>query len=106
MHACRAPASSRLRAAASGLVLVGFAASALASPAAAAAAPVRVAGVHAISGASPFPGGCGGSGVQTRDSEGEPHVAVNPRDSHNVLAVWQQDRFQVDGGALTNLVAV
>src|SRR3954471_574400 len=74
---------------------------AVAAPAAAAAP--RVLSTHAISGRTPFPQGCGVTGQQTPDSEAEPYVATDPRDANRVIAVFQQDRFAVDGGALANL---
>jgi hypothetical protein len=74
---------------------------------ASAAVRARVVDLRAISGGSPFkPGGCGVFGQPTFDSEAEPSLAVNPRDPRNLVAVWQQDRFPVDGGALSNVVAV
>src|SRR5206468_10035740 len=75
---------------------------ALGLPAVASGAP-RVLGTQPISGHTPFPQGCGVYGQQTPDSEAEPHVAVDPRDPQRVVAVFQQDRFPVDGGALANL---
>src|SRR3954462_15518091 len=78
---------------------------AVAAPAASGA--VRLSKPKAISGVSPFkPGGCGVAGKPTFDSEAEPSFAVNPKDPRNAIAVWQQDRFAVDGGALSNIVAV
>ena len=75
--------------------------------ASAASAAVRVTEVKPLSGASPFkPGGCGVPGSPTFDSEAEPSFAVNPKNPRNAIAVWQQDRFEVDGGALSNIVAV
>jgi hypothetical protein len=60
-----------------------------------------------LSGPTPFPSGCPGvSGEQTRDAEGEPHLAVDPKDQDHLVATWQQDRFPAYGGALSNLVAV
>src|SRR5437763_15168992 len=60
-----------------------------------------------LSGTSPFkPGGCGVPGSPTFDSEAGPSFAVNPKDPRNAIAVWQQDRFVVDGGALSNIVSV
>lgn len=75
-------------------------------------APASSAGNRAVhrlvplSGATPFPAGCGVPGEPTPDSEAEPHIAVDPLDPDHLVAVWQQDRFAVDGGALTNLAAV
>ena len=78
---------------------------AVAAPAASGA--VRITKLQPISGASPFkPGGCGVAGKPTFDSEAEPSFAVNPKDPRNAIAVWQQDRFVVDGGALSNIVSV
>jgi hypothetical protein len=60
-----------------------------------------------LSGSTPFPSGCPGvSGEPTQGAEGEPHLAVDPRDPNHLVATWQQDRFPVYGGALSNLVAV
>jgi hypothetical protein len=59
-----------------------------------------------LSGPTPFPGGCGVSGQQTANAEGEPHLALDPKDPDHLVATWQQDRFPVYGGALSNLVAV
>ncbi|MDQ6915135.1 MAG: glycoside hydrolase [Actinomycetota bacterium] len=82
---------------------MGLATGALALPCAAAADPPLV----RLSGPTPFPSGCAGVTSQpTRDAEGEPHLAVDPRDPEHLVATWQQDRFQVYGGALSNLVAV
>ncbi|MEA2429838.1 MAG: hypothetical protein QOI19_311 [Thermoleophilaceae bacterium] len=73
----------------------------------AASGAVRVTNLKAISGTSPFkPGGCGVAGKPTFDSEAEPSFAVNPKNPRNAIAVWQQDRFVVDGGALSNIVSV
>jgi hypothetical protein len=60
-----------------------------------------------ISGVTPFPNGCPGvASGQTPSSEAEPAVAFDPRDPNLVTAVFQQDRFPVDGGAIANLAAV
>ena len=78
---------------------------ALAAPGASAAATISH--LQPLSGASPFkPGGCDVPGSPTFDSEAEPSFAVNPKNPQNAIAVWQQDRFAVDGGALSNTVAV
>jgi hypothetical protein len=71
-----------------------------------AAAGAAVESVVRISGATPFPQGCGVTGQQTPSSEAEPMVASNPREPGQVIAVYQQDRFPVDGGALANLASV
>ena len=63
--------------------------------------------LRAISGTSPFPGGCPGvSGTPTRDSEGEPHLTADVRHPRHLVVTWQQDRFPVYGGARSNLVGV
>jgi hypothetical protein len=75
----------------------------LAAPAA--AHGTYVSNLKPISDSVPFQDGCGVPGDETPNSEAEPYVAVNPRDPSNIVATWQQDRFAVDGGALSNLVA-
>ncbi|HSO99136.1 MAG TPA: sialidase family protein, partial [Solirubrobacteraceae bacterium] len=73
-----------------------------------AAAPrARILDLQPISGYSPFKSnGCGVPGTPTFDSEAEPSIAVNPKDPTNLVAVWQQDRFASDGGALSNIAGV
>lgn len=83
------------------LVLVA----ALAVAPAAAGSPARVEQLKRLSGKTPFTGGCGVPGDETPSSEAEPHLAVDPRNPDRLVATWQQDRFAVDGGALSNLVA-
>jgi hypothetical protein len=75
-------------------------------PAGAAAQPIP------ISGLSPNPDGgdptdplavteCNGAsqtGVVYRNSETEPHLAVNPTDPDNLIAGWHQDRWSTGGG--------
>jgi hypothetical protein len=79
----------------------------LALAAGTASAAATISDLQPLSGMSPFkPGGCGVPGSPTFDSEAEPSFAVNPKDPMNAIAVWQQDRFVVDGGALSNIVAV
>lgn len=65
-----------------------------------------------ISGLSPNPDGgdpddplavtaCKGApqtGVVYRNSETEPHLAVNPTDASNMIAAWHQDRWSTGGG--------
>ena len=65
-----------------------------------------------ISGLSPNPDGgdpndpaavtlCNGApqtGVVFRNSEVEPHIAVNPTDPDNMIAGWHQDRWSTGGG--------
>jgi hypothetical protein len=65
-----------------------------------AAAPLR------ISGPTPFSHGCGTPGQPTLDSNAEPSLAVDPRDSRHIVVAWQRDRFNADGGANSNVVAV
>ena len=85
-----------------------------------AVAPEAVAGTTPLSGLSPYPDGgdptdvlavtdCNGGaqiGIVYRNSETEPHLAVNPTDPDNMIAVWHQDRWsngsaQGIGGAYT-----
>jgi hypothetical protein len=72
------------------------------------AAPFTLGARHLVSGFSPFAPGCGGPGeaapssVVYQNSEVETHVAVNPTNAANVVAFWQQDRWN-DGGAHGNL---
>jgi hypothetical protein len=57
-------------------------------------APVRVSGL------SPYSIGCNGEqpGTLYRGAEVEPHLAANPVNPRNLVAVWQQDRWS-NGGA-------
>ena len=72
------------------------------------AAPFTLGPTSAASGLSPFAPGCGGPGeasagsVVYQNAEVETHVAVNPTNPSNVVAYWQQDRWN-DGGAHGNL---
>jgi BNR repeat protein len=72
------------------------------------AAPFTLGPTTVASGVSPFAPGCGGPGeavassVVYQNSEVETHVAVNPTNPNNVVAYWQQDRWN-DGGAHGNL---
>src|SRR5689334_23483588 len=86
-----------------GLLALAAAAAAPGAARAAEAATPKVTETHAISGRTPFPNGCGVVGQQTPDSEAEPYVAADPAQPDRVIAVFQQDRFAVDGGALANL---
>lgn len=87
------------------LPLIALAFAALAAPAS--ASPLQRANfVVRISGATPYPQGCGVQGEQTPSSEAEPYIAANPADPQQVIAIYQQDRFAVDGGALSNLVSI
>ena len=87
--------------------LLVFSAAALALAAAsvpAHAAPFSLGSTHTASGLSPWLPGCGGPGeavsssVNYLNSEVETHVAVNPINPNNVVAFWQQDRWN-DGGS-------
>jgi len=80
------------------LVASGAAALAAASPAAAAVSPLVQ-----VTGASPFPPGCAGSGHDRtgnvyENGEVEPWVAVDQADPDHIAGTWQQDRWS-DGGA-------
>lgn len=49
-----------------------------------------------VSAPSPYAAGCtgeAGAGAPFTNAEVEPHVAVNPRNPNNFVAVWQQDRW-------------
>jgi hypothetical protein len=79
------------------LVTVG-AAALVASPALGAVSPLVQ-----VTGASPFPVGCAGSGHDPtgklfEQAEVEPWVAVDPADPSHVAGSWQQDRWS-DGGS-------
>ena len=60
-----------------------------------------------ISGPSPFPANCsaGQEGTLYTNAEVEPWVTANPRNSRNLIAVWQQDRWS-NGGSQGNLTGV
>ena len=72
------------------------------------ASPFALGPVSIASGVSPFAPGCGGPGealsssVNFQNAEVETHVAVNPTNANNVVAFWQQDRWN-DGGSHGNL---
>jgi hypothetical protein len=71
-------------------------------------APAWAQSLEQINGPSPFAVGCGGAregGTVFRNAEVEPWVTANPRNSRNLVAVWQQDRWS-NGGAQGNLTAV
>jgi hypothetical protein len=88
------------------VVAAGLGLAVCASPAH--AEPFTLGPLSTASGLSPFALGCGGPGealpgsVVYENTEVETHVAVNPTDSANVVAFWQQDRWS-DGGAHGNL---
>ncbi|HVD56205.1 MAG TPA: hypothetical protein VNC17_05135 [Thermoleophilaceae bacterium] len=74
-------------------------------PAATVAGQYKVKHLQAISGPSPFPGGCPGAILdETRipGAEIEPAITVNPAHPRNIIATWQQDLGQ--GAARTDLI--
>jgi hypothetical protein len=87
-------------------VAAAFALAVAAAPAP--AAPFALGPTSVASGLSPWAPGCGGPGEAAATSfnylnaEVETHVAVNPTNPNNVVAFWQQDRWN-DGGAHGNL---
>ena len=78
----------------------------LIAPTSALAGAATVERIRAVSGKTPFADGCGVPGQPTASSEAEPYIAVDPKRPRRIVITWQQDRFAVDGGALSNLVAV
>jgi hypothetical protein len=52
-----------------------------------------------------FPGMVAGTGINFLHSEIEPWVDVNPTNPHNIVALWQQDRWS-NGGARSNVAGV
>ena len=63
-------------------------------------AQAAVRGPVRASGPTPFATGCNGapqSGTNYLNAEVEPYLAANPRDRHNLVAVWQQDRWSTGG---------
>lgn len=56
-------------------------------------------------GCGDFPGTVGGAGTLFNNSEVEPWVAVNPDNSDNIVAFWQQDRWS-NGGSRGNVAGV
>lgn len=79
-----------------GVLVLGLGGTAIAEP-----RPGLVVGPVPVSGTTPFPG-CTAGGTPTSvnhpGAEVEPWVAVNPRNPRNIVAEWQQDRWN-DGGA-------
>ena len=56
--------------------------------------------MYMVSAPSPFTAGCDGvpaDGTLYVNAEVEPYVAVNPRNTNNVVGVWQQDRWSTGG---------
>src|SRR3989441_6956521 len=73
---------------------------------AAAPASARVEPLSLVTAPSPFSADCNGApqgGTLYRNAEVEPHLAVNPANGRNLIAVWQQDRWSSGGadGGLT-----
>jgi BNR repeat protein len=76
---------------------------AVASPAG--ADRVRVEGLKAISGETPFPDRCGVPDDFVTGSEGDPLLAVNPRDPSNIIVAHTQDKRTI-GSALLSMARV
>ncbi len=53
-----------------------------------------------VSGDSTFAAGCStGNGIEYRNAEVEPQVAINPIDPNNLIINWQQDRWSAGGAS-------
>jgi hypothetical protein len=93
--------------------IAGFAIMVAVGPPIALAGPLSTEGPEVqVSGASPFPADCGlepgvsdPPGVTVLDSEVEPWADVNPTNPGNIVAFWQQDRWN-NGGARGNVAGV
>jgi hypothetical protein len=62
--------------------------------------PAPLASPLRLSGASPYPAGCNppvGAALLYLGAEVEPHLALDPGDSHHLVAAWQQDRWRAGG---------
>src|SRR5712691_9537813 len=74
---------------------------------AAASAGAAVDPLTTVSGPSPFPSTCNTStnGTNYPNAEVEPYLASNPADTHDLIGVWQQDRWSSGGaqGLLTGM---
>jgi hypothetical protein len=71
------------------------------APAGCSVAPPAPDPQYRVSAASPFAAGCDGvaaNGIVYGDAEVEPSFAINPQDPANIVAAWQQDRWN-NGGA-------
>src|SRR3954468_16818803 len=56
--------------------------------------PLPAVAPGAVSGLSPFPASCGGTGGTVYvHAEVEPHIAVDPRNPDHFVGAWQQDRW-------------
>lgn len=108
-----------LRSLLSSILLLACAACGRPDPAAGAAGPTgEQLRAQPISGTSPFEAGCAPEPVQafgegTEDAEMETHLAVNPADPSNLVAVWMQDLYSglvsassSDGGAHWTVVPI
>lgn len=71
--------------------LVGCVGALLIGPGTAAAWSYRVGPLVPVSGSSPYQDGCNGAGSHATAAEGEPSLAVNPRNRRNLVAAWIQD---------------
>jgi hypothetical protein len=71
--------------------LVGCMAALLIAPGTAAGVAYRVGPLVPVSGPSPYRNGCNGAGSHATAAEGEPSLAVNPRNPGNLVAAWIQD---------------
>jgi hypothetical protein len=71
--------------------LVCCTAALLIAPGTAAARSFRVGPLVPVSGPSPYQDGCNGAGSHATAAEGEPSLAVNPRNPRNLVAAWIQD---------------
>jgi hypothetical protein len=90
------------------LLALALAVAVCASAGGAYAGPLTVAPLVLASGPSPFAGctvGAAPGSVLYTNAEEEPWVDVNPTNSQNLIAVWQQDRWS-DGGAHGLVTAV
>jgi hypothetical protein len=59
-----------------------------------------------VSPTNPLPPPASSSPTVFPDSEVEPQIAVNPVDTRQAVAIWQQDRFRSVGGARALVVSV
>jgi hypothetical protein len=71
--------------------LAACAAVLLLAPGVATARSFRVGPLIPVSGPSPYSDGCNGAGSHATAAEGEPSLAVNPRNPRNLVTAWIQD---------------